>query len=87
MVISEAMAAGTTPVASRISGVKQQIDDGTTGRMVDPGDAGELASALIDLLENPEKRRAMSEQSQERAREFSWESVTDQYTSVYELLQ
>jgi glycosyltransferase involved in cell wall biosynthesis len=84
MVVSEAMAAGTPPVASRISGIDQQIDDGTTGLMVEPGNVEELAGALRKLLDDPEKRRTMGEQSRERAERFSWETITDQYIDVYE---
>lgn len=86
MVVSEAMAAGTPPVASRISGIDQQIDGGTTGIMVTPGDEAELAEALIELLSDSEKRRAMGERSRERAQRFSWETITDQYIDVYERL-
>jgi glycosyltransferase involved in cell wall biosynthesis len=84
MVVSEAMAAGTPPVASRISGIGQQIDDGTTGLMVEPGDVKELAEALHELLDDPEKRRTMGDRSRERAKRFSWETITDQYIDVYE---
>lgn len=84
MVVSEAMAAGTTPVASRISGIKQQIDDGATGIMVEAGDSDALARAFIELLDDPGKRQTMGELSRERAQRFSWETVTDQYIDVYE---
>lgn len=87
MVVSEAMAAGTPPIASRISGIKQQIEDGLTGIMIEPGDTGELADALIELLDNQEKRQTMGERSRERAQRFSWETITDQYIDVYERLR
>ena len=86
MVVSEAMAAGTPPVASRISGIDQQIDDGNTGIMVEPGSVDELGAALTELLDDPEKRRTMGERSRERAQQFSWERITDQYIDVYEKL-
>lgn len=83
MVVSEAMAAGTPPIASRINGVKQQVDDGTTGILVDPGSPEQLAEALNKLLDNPEKRSSMSGQSQQRAEIFGWERITDQYINCY----
>ncbi|WP_128226236.1 glycosyltransferase family 4 protein [Halobacteriaceae archaeon SHR40] len=83
MVVSEAMAAGTPPVASRISGVKQQINDKQTGILVEPGNSNALADALLDLLEDPEKRETMGERSQQRAEQFSWERITDQYIDLY----
>jgi glycosyltransferase involved in cell wall biosynthesis len=83
MVVSEAMAAGTPVVASDISGIRQQIDHGDSGLLVEPGDVDGLAGAIRKLVENPAKRRQMGERSERRAQRFSWETVTDQYTDVY----
>lgn len=84
MVVSEAMAAGTPVIGSGINGIDQQIDDGETGLLVEPGDSDALAAALRDLLDDPERRDEMGKRSLERARRFSWETVTDQYVDVYE---
>lgn len=84
MVVSEAMAAGTPPVASQINGIRQQVDDGETGFLVEPGSVEQLATALGVLLADPERCRRMGEESQRRARKFSWESVTEQYIDLYE---
>lgn len=83
MVVSEAMATGTPAVGSHISGIKQQIRDGHTGLLVEPGDSDELADALCDLLADPETRRTMGDRSQQHARQFGWASITDQYIDVY----
>lgn len=83
MVVSEAMATGTPAVASRISGISQQIDDGVAGVLVDPGDVDGLAAALADLLSDEAKRREMGERCHERARRFGWERITDQYLEIY----
>jgi len=86
MVVSEAMAAGTPPVASRINGIKQQVVDGTTGLLVDPGAPDQLSAAITELLDDSEKRRSMGRRSQQRAQQFSWETITDQYIGLYENL-
>lgn len=44
--ILEAMAAGLPVVASDVAGVREQIDDGDSGLVVPPGDAGALSEAL-----------------------------------------
>ncbi|EMA44800.1 glycosyltransferase family 4 protein [Halococcus saccharolyticus] len=86
MVVSEAMATGTPPVASNINGVRQQIDDGETGLLVEPGSVQQLADAIEELLANPERRRQMGQRSQRRAQLFGWEAITDQYVDIYEEL-
>jgi glycosyltransferase involved in cell wall biosynthesis len=83
MVVSEAMAARTPAVASDISGVAQQVDDGESGLLVPPGDVDALTEALVTLLSDAERRRAMGDRAAERARRFDWERVTDQYLDVY----
>lgn len=83
MVVSEAMAAGTPVVASDISGIRQQIAHEETGFLVEPGDVDGLADAIRELVENPAQRRRMGERSERWAQQFSWETVTDQYVSVY----
>jgi glycosyltransferase involved in cell wall biosynthesis len=56
----EALAAGVPVVASRVSGLQDVVQDGATGRLVAPGDAGALAQAVIGLLRDPALRRSMS---------------------------
>lgn len=57
--ILEALAAGLPVVASRVGGVPAAITPGATGYLVPPGDASALASALLPLLADPARRRAM----------------------------
>lgn len=83
MVVSEAMATGTPAVASDINGVRQQIRDGETGYLVQPGDASELAGAIAELLRDGERRRSFGEASREYSQQFSWEQVCGQYLDEY----
>jgi glycosyltransferase involved in cell wall biosynthesis len=55
----EAHAAGRPVIASRTGGVGDWLDDGVSGLMVPPGDAGALARALGELLDDPERQEAM----------------------------
>ncbi len=52
LVVLEAMAAGLPVVGTRVCGTNEVIRDGVTGRLVAAGDAEELASAIIEALEN-----------------------------------
>ena len=56
MVLTEAFAAGTPVVASRIAGYQDVVRDGVDGVLVPRGDATALAEALRDLALAPERR-------------------------------
>ena len=53
LVIAEAMALGKRVVASDTGGPREIVEDGVTGRLVPPNDAGALAVAIEDLASRP----------------------------------
>jgi glycosyltransferase involved in cell wall biosynthesis len=53
LVVCEAMAAGIPVVASRVGGLPDLVADGRTGLLVGPGQAEELARAMVSLLLDP----------------------------------
>ena len=55
----DAMAFGLPIVATKAGGIPEAVEDGVTGRVVPVRDPHRLAEALLDLLENPERRSAM----------------------------
>lgn len=48
--LMEALACGVPTIATRMSGVPELIADGETGTLVEPGDRGALAAALVRVL-------------------------------------
>lgn len=54
MVVLEAMAFGCPLVATRTGGIIEIIEDGVNGVLARPGDPGDLAAAILRLLEAPE---------------------------------
>jgi glycosyltransferase involved in cell wall biosynthesis len=67
----EAMAASRPVVASRVGGVPEAVQDGTTGLLVPPGDDAALADALATLIANPEHRHRLGEAGRAASRTFS----------------
>jgi glycosyltransferase involved in cell wall biosynthesis len=58
--ILEAMACGCCIVASRVGGTPELVADGERGLLFKSGDAGDLASKLTALIENPDRRNALA---------------------------
>ena len=53
----EALALGVPVVGTNVCGVRDAVQDGVTGRLVAPEDAGALAAGLLETLCRPEVRR------------------------------
>jgi glycosyltransferase involved in cell wall biosynthesis len=85
--LAEAMAAKTPPISSTIGGIPEVVEHGKTGLCVSPGDADELADALLTLLQDDDRRRAMGEAGRQRAIEhFSWDVIADATLQRYRAL-
>jgi glycosyltransferase involved in cell wall biosynthesis len=85
MALLEAMAHGRAVVATPVGGIPGLVEDGRTGLLVPPGDAGALRAAIDRLLADPELRRRLGEAARERVTELcSWERVVDETIAAYE---
>lgn len=83
----EAMRFGVPVVGTRIAGVPEQVADGETGLVVEPGDAEALADAIEAMLASPERRREMGARGLERVeRLFSTRAYVEGVLRVYESL-
>jgi glycosyltransferase involved in cell wall biosynthesis len=75
-VIVEGMLCGRPVIATRGGGVLDLVEDGETGRLVEPGDVGALAEAMRWMAEHPAEREAMARRGEDSARErFGLETV------------
>ena len=52
-VVLEAMALGTPVVATRVSGIPEMVEDGSSGLLVDPHDPPALAAAVRRVVQDP----------------------------------
>ena len=94
----EAMACGAAVVASATGGIPEVVQHGETGLLVpieqvtdgtgiplDPEKfVTDFAEALIEVVSDPARARAMGQAGRRRAEEhFSWESITETTLEVY----
>jgi phosphatidylinositol alpha-mannosyltransferase len=86
IVLLEAMAAGMPIVASNIDGFAGVLTHGVEGLLVKRQDARALADGLIEVLQNPERARAMAARGRERSVHYSWDRVSQRVLSYYERL-
>ncbi|PZS20808.1 MAG: alpha-(1-2)-phosphatidylinositol mannosyltransferase [Pseudonocardiales bacterium] len=84
MVLSEAMAAGTPVVASDLAAFRLVLDGGKAGVLVPAGSPPALASALDDLLDDPERRAELALAGRRRAAIWDWPVVARRVLQVYE---
>jgi glycosyltransferase involved in cell wall biosynthesis len=68
LALLEAMAAGTPVVATAVGGVPAVVEDGVTGRLVRPGDGAGLATAILDVLGEPDVAREGAARAREQVR-------------------
>ena len=83
-VLLEAMAMGVPVVASRVGGIPEVIRDGENGLLVAPRNAGEIAQAIVRLLDDPMARERMGREGRRTVEErFSIASMVDATAAVY----
>ena len=81
----EAMACGTYPVVGDLQSIREWIEDGRNGTLVDPANADQLAQAMAQALENAELReRAAAENFRLVETRADYEQGTQKAQSFYE---
>ena len=86
VVLIEAMAAGTTVVASAIAGYKNVATDGVDALLPPPGDVDALRRALQRVLSDPDEAARLRAAGDRRAEDFDMRSLADEYLRIYHRL-
>jgi glycosyltransferase involved in cell wall biosynthesis len=85
MATIEALASSKPVVATRCGGPEEIIVDGKHGFLVPIGNPEKLAKKIMELIRNPDLRRAIGEEGHKLVREkFTTEVMFDNYKRLYE---
>lgn len=85
MTAQEAMACGKAVIASKFGGIRNVIEHGENGLLVDPSNTSEFADAMIWLLENPERTKTIGNNAYKTVQDnFSWEAIASRFLEFYE---
>jgi len=80
----EAMAMGRAVIGTRVDGTSEVLRDGENGLMVEPGDVGALAGAILRLAGDGELRESMGARAVETVRErFNAAVMTKEIENIY----
>lgn len=84
MVLLEAMASGRPVIGSRIGGIPELIEDGSSGLLVPPGDPQALASAIVRVLRDRRLAQGLAEAGVRKAGLYDWEIQCDRYVRLFD---
>ncbi|TFG81586.1 MAG: glycosyltransferase, partial [Erysipelotrichales bacterium] len=82
--IVEAMAMGKPVIASDVGGIPDLVVHGENGLLVPPADSEALANAVLELYENPDKRKKMGEAGKRIAAEYGVDAMVRKIDDLYE---
>lgn len=84
LVVLEAMITGLPVIASQTGGIPEIIEHGKTGLLVKPENPEPIATTLIDLISNPEKRQKLATAGHKLVHQkFTAKRMAEEYEKVY----
>ena len=83
LVLVEAAGCGCPLICGDVPAVRDIIQDGHTGILVDPSNTAVLAEAIIGLLDEPERRNDLASKALQHCLQiFDWKSVSERYARL-----
>ena len=84
LVALEAQALGTPVVAASVGGLREVVEDGVTGFLVEGHEPEDYARAIADVLDDPIRGAEMSDEARRRAGRFTWLRAVDRLSAIYD---
>lgn len=79
----EAMAAGRPVVGADVTGINEVIRDGDNGLLAKAGSPEALAGRIMELMDAPDRRRAIAARGRESAAGYSFERMIAEYETLF----
>ena len=84
IVAIEGGAAGLAVVASRLQGIQEAVTPGENGILLQWDDNRAFIETLLDLIEDPERRKTLGEKARRHVIEhYSWDKIAGLYSEVF----
>jgi phosphatidylinositol alpha-mannosyltransferase len=83
MILTEAMAAGTTVVASDLDAFRRVLDNGRAGALFRGGNPRALADTIARLLDDPAEATALTVRARDVVAAYDWPTVAARVVEVY----
>lgn len=86
LTLFEAMAAGNPVVATPVNGVPYEMNEPKNGFLVKYGDNEGFKKRIIQLLDDPELRKKISENNRKMCSQYTWDIIAKKTLKLYENL-
>lgn len=83
LVALESMAEGTCAIASDVGGLKEIIKDGENGILIPVNDSMQLASAIVQILEDTKLREKFEKNGIKFAQKIPWSKTAQETMHIY----
>lgn len=81
----EAFSVGKTVVATAVDGTVEIVEDGKSGRLIEPKKPEQIAESIIWMIEHPEEKMSMEQEAKKRyEQEFSIDRLSKAYIDFCE---
>jgi D-inositol-3-phosphate glycosyltransferase len=71
-------------VAAAVGGLREVVEDGVTGYLVEGHDPQDYARAIADVFRDPVRKAEMGEEARRRAGRFTWLRAVDRLAAIYD---
>ena len=72
-------------IASKVGGIPELVEDGTTGKLIEPNNPVALRNAIIEFIDNPDLKKEMGREARKHILKLlDRDSIVNSYVKVFE---